>query len=145
MPAHHRRFSLAVRLHGKLAAAWATEMLRDRRRSMQRFADSHQREEAAALAIDFTWSIKDGHLHLSDQQGSGSVEHAASVLRELIGLGYVRDPIPIYWSEVRESPVPDAVMAGALLVTRRRTYRFVLPELVEKKARTLLRRRRAPR
>lgn len=143
MANHYRQFSVSVRLHGKLAGAWVTELLRDRQRTWQQLADAGEHDAADDLGIDFEWSIDGGELSLSDNGESGNVEHVAALVRELMRLGYVQEPVSIYWADTCSKPRPDEFMGGAALVTKRKTYWFVLPEIVEKKAHAIERRRRA--
>jgi hypothetical protein len=130
MADHYRQFSIAVRIHGQLAAAWITETLRSRRRQRH------------VIGVDFDWALKEGYLHLTDHDERGNVEHVALFLRELVALGYVHEPVPIYWADTCSRHWPNAFMGGAAIVTRRRTYWFVLPELVERKLRAIEQRRR---
>ncbi len=122
-PSHYRQFSVAVAIHGKLAAEWMTEILRSRQRT-----------------LDFNWSIDDGVLHLTDRGDDGNVELVATFLRELVNLGYVVEPVAIYWADRGSRHGPDGFMGGAALVTKRRTYWFVLPEIVERNLQQLRRR-----
>ncbi len=143
MADYHRTFAVAVRLQGKLAAAWITETLRSRQKSRQQLLDAGDDEAADAIGIEFHWFIEDGYLHLTDKGETGDVEQVADFLRQLVRLGYVRDPVAIHWADTCSRPRPDAFTGGAALVTKKRTYWFVLPELVEKKAKAIERRRRA--
>lgn len=141
MADYYRYFSVAVRLHGKLAGAWVTEMLRERRRTWQQLVDAGEDDAADAIGIDFDWRVEDDHLVITDDGASGNVEHVAALLRELMRLGYVQEPVAIHWADTCSRPRADAFTGGAALVTRRRTHWFILPELVEKKAQSLERRR----
>ena len=143
MANHYRQFAVAVRLRGKLAAAWITEMLRDRQKAWQQLVDAEQHDAADAIGIDFDWMIDDGQLHLTDNGEHGNVEHVDQLLRELIRIGYVQEPVAIHWADTCSRHRPGEFTGGAALVTKRRTYWFVLPELVEKKVAALERRRRA--
>lgn len=141
MADYYRYFSVAVRLHGKLACAWVIEMLRERRRTWQQLVDAREDDAAEAVGVDFDWQIEDDHLVITDDGASGNVEHVAALLRELMRLGYVQEPVAIHWADTCSRPRPGAFTGGAALVTRRRTHWFSLPELVEKKALSLERRR----
>lgn len=143
MADHYRQFSVAVRLHGKLAAAWVTETLRGKQRQWRQLTDADDPDGADDVGIDFDWAIEDGHLYLTDQGEHGNVEHVAAFLRQLIRLGYVQASVPIYWADTCSRHRPDEFGGGAALVTKRRVYWFVLPELVEKKLNAIERRRRA--
>lgn len=59
MANHYRQFSVAVRLHGKLAAAWITDTMRTRRRHWQQLVEKGYEEAADDLGIGFDWSIDD--------------------------------------------------------------------------------------
>lgn len=144
MADNFRLFSVAVRLQGKLAAAWVTDTMRTRRRRWQHLVDKGYQEAADEVGIGFDWSIDpEGYLCVTDDSGSGNVEHAAEFLRELVKLGYVQEPVAIQWADTCSKPRPDEFTGGAAIVTRRRVHWFVLPEIVERKLRTLEWRRRA--
>jgi hypothetical protein len=108
-------------------------------RQLEEAGDS---DAAAALGVDFEWALDDGQLYLMDNGESGNV---AAFIEELICLGYAQEPVAIHWADSCSRPRPDTFTGGAALVTRRRTYWFILPELVEKKADSIARRRRTVR
>lgn len=141
MANYYRYFAIAVRLHGKLADAWTRDTLNGRRKAWQQLVDAGEDDVADEIGIDFDWAIEDGCLHLTDNGDSGNVAHVAKVLRELIALGYVQEPVAIHWADTCSSPRPDSFSGGAALVTRRRTYWFDLNEIIEKKIGALERRR----
>lgn len=137
---HYRQFSVAVRLHGRLAGAWVTDAMRTRRRERQLLAERGY-VAAEDIGIDFDWSIgDDGYLSITDDAGDGNVEHAAEFLQELIKLGYVVEPVAIYWADTCSKPRPDEFAGGAAIVTQRRIHWIVLPEIVERKLRAIERR-----
>ncbi len=141
MADNYRQFSVAVRLHGKLAAAWVTDTMCNRRRQWQHLLDEGYEEAADEVGIAFDWSIDpEDYLCITDDGGSGNVEHAAEFLRELMTLDYVQEPVAIYWADTCSKPRPDEFAGGAAIVTRRRVHWFVLPEIVERKLRAIERR-----
>lgn len=142
---YYRHFSVGVRLLGKLAGPWVTELMASRRTTWQQLIDAGEDDAAEAVGVDFDWSIEDGSLYLTDNGESGNVEHVADLLRELIRLGYVQEPVAIHWADSCSRSRPDAFTGGAAIVTKKRTYWFLLPELVAKKLETLERRRCAAR
>ena len=103
--------------------------------------DAGEDDAADEVGVDFDWQLEDDQLVMTDDGASGSVEHVAALLRELMRLGDAQEPVAIHWADTCSRPRPDAFTGGAALVTRRRTHWFILPELVEKKARSLERRR----
>lgn len=141
MADYYRHFSVAVRLHGKLATAWVTEMLRSRQKTWQQLVDAGEDDAADVVGVDFDWQIEDDQLVMTDDGASGSVEHVAATIRELMRLGYVQEPVAIHWADTCSRPRPDAFSGGAALVTRRKTHWFIPFELIEKKAKSLERRR----
>jgi hypothetical protein len=141
---HYRQFSVAVRLHGKLATAWVTDTLRARRRQWQQLVEADEHGAADEVGIDFDWSIDDeGYLCLTDDDGGGSVEHVVEFLRELMRVRYVHEPVAIQWADTCSKHRPDEFTGGAVVVTRRRVHWFVLPEIVERKLRAIEQRKRA--
>lgn len=56
-------------------------------------------------------------------------------------LGYVTEPIAIYWADTCSKPRPDEFAGGAAIVTKKRVQWIVLPELVEQRLRTIARHR----
>lgn len=142
---YYRHFSVAVRLHGKLAPAWVSDTLRSRRKKRLELTDAGDDDAADEIAIDFEWIVEDGCLYLSDDGASGNVEHVAALLRELIRLGYVEEPVAVQFADSCSRPRPDSFSGGALIVTKRKTYAILVPDLVEKKIDALERRRRASR
>ena len=142
MADYFTHFSVAVRLHGKLAAAWVTDELRRRRKKRHELRDAGDDDAADEVGIDFEWIVEDGCFYAYDYGATGSVEHVARFLQELIQLGYVQDPIGIQWCESCSRPRPDSFTGGGVVVTGRKLYWFVVPELVEKKIDSLGRRRR---
>lgn len=141
MADHYRQFSVAVRLHGKLAAAWVTDTMRTRRRHSQQLMEEGYNEAADDVGTGFDWSIDDDHyLYVTDDAGDGNVEHAAEFLREPMRLGYVTEPVAIYWADTCSSPRPEEFAVGAAIVTKKRVHWIVLPEIVERKLRTIERR-----
>ena len=143
MADYYRHFSVAVRLQGKLAAAWVSDTLRDRRKKRLELTDAGDDDAADEIPIDFEWMIEDGCLYLSDDGASGNVEHVAEFLRELMNLGYVQDPVAVQWADSCSRPRPDSFSGGAVIVTKTKTHWLVLPEIVEKKMDALEKRRRA--
>lgn len=141
MADYYRHFCVAVRLHGKLAAAWVTDTMRARRRQWQQLVDEGYQEAADEIGIDFDWSIDDeGYLCVADDCGSGNVEHAAEFVRELMKLAYVLEPMAIQWAETCSRAMPDAFTGGAAIVTKQRVRWIVLPEIVERRLRAIERR-----
>lgn len=138
MADHYRQFSVAVRLHGKLAAAWITDTMRTRRRHWQQLVEQGYEQAADDLGICFDWSIDgDDYLCITDDAGDGNVEHAAEFLRELMKLGYVTEPVAIYWADTCSKPRSDEFAGGAAIVTKKRVHWIVLPEIVERKLRSI--------
>lgn len=58
-------------------------------------------------------------------------------------LGYVEEPVAIYWADTCSKPRPDEFAGGAAIVTKRRVEWIVLPEIVERKLHAIERRTRA--
>lgn len=138
MANHYQQFSVSVRLHGKVAASWIADTMRERRRERRLLIEKGYTKEADEIAGDFDSSIDDdAYLCIADAGGDGNVQHAAEFLRELIKLGYVTGPVAIYWADTCSRPRPDEFVGGAAVVTKRRIEWIVLPELVERKLRAI--------
>ncbi len=141
MADHYRQFSVAVRLQGKLAAAWVMDTMRARRRQWQQLVDEGFQDAADEIGVDFDWAIDDeGYLCLADDCGSGNIEHAAEFLRELVKLGYVAEPVAIQWADTCSKLRPDSFTGGAVIVAGCGVQWIVVPDIVERKLRVIERR-----
>lgn len=142
MADYYTHFSVAVRLHGKLAPGWAADALRTLKRQQQAQIDSGDDEAADDVPIDFEFIIENGCAYFSDDGATGNVEHVARFLQQAMALGYVQEPVAIQWAETCSRPRPDSFTGGGVVVTRRKLHWFVVPNLLEHKIEQLERRRR---
>ena len=133
MADYYTHFSVAVRLRGKRAAAWASDELFRRRRRRQELIDASDDDAADAIGIDFDSNVENGCLYITDNGATGNVEHVAEFLQALMKGGYVKDPVVVQWADSCSRPRPDAFTGGAVVVTSGKLYWFIVPDLVEKK------------
>ena len=66
---YYRHFSVGVRLRGKLAGPWVTELMASRRKTWHQLVDAGEDDAADAIGVDFAWAIEDGSLYLTDNGG----------------------------------------------------------------------------
>ena len=133
--------STAIRLQSKFAAAWTADELRRRRRRRQEFLDAGEDDAADSIGVDFDAIVEDQTLCVSDNGATANVHHIAAFLQELVRLGYVQDPVAFSWADTCSKSRADAFTGGAVVVTARKLYWFVVPDLVEQKLAALQRRR----
>lgn len=133
MADYYTHFSVAVRLPGKRATAWALGELLRRRRRRQELIDASDDDGADAISIDFDSTVENGCLYITDNGATGNVEHVAEFLQALMKVGYVKDPVAVQWADSCSRPRPNSFTGGAVVVTPRKLYWFIVPDLVEKK------------
>jgi hypothetical protein len=133
-------FAFAVRLQGKLAAAWVTDELRRRERERHEHLDAGDDDAAEAVGCEFEWNVDDGCLYISDDGASGNVQHVARFVQELIKLGYVLGPVAVQWADTCSKSRADAFTGGGVVITKTRMRWFVVPLLIEKQIDAIRRR-----
>lgn len=141
MADYYTHFSIAVSLIGDVAQAWTIDTLRSRRRTRDKLRNAGNDDAADEVPIDFEYIVEDGKLSLSDNGMSGNVEHVAQFLQELVTLGHVAEPVAFQWADTCSRPRVDAFTGGGVVVTKRKLYWFVVPDLIEKQIEALNRRR----
>lgn len=143
MADYYTHFSIGVRLTGEDAQARVTEALQNLRHKRDELRDAGDDDAADQVPIEFEYVVEEGKLYLSDDGATGNVEHVAQFLQQLVTLGYVEEPVAFQWADSCSKPRVDAFTGGGVVVTKRKLYWFVVPDLIEKQIEALGRRRRA--
>lgn len=99
----------------------------------QELIDASDDDAADTIGIDFDSVVEDGCLYMTDNGATGNVEHVAEFLQALMKVGYVKDPVAVQWADSCSRPRTNSFTGGAVVVTPRKLYWFIVPDLVEKK------------